>query len=180
MKARDLVYETAMALDANRARSLLTILGVVIGIAAVIAMTGMIGGVRASLYDSLGMSQTRLVNMYCYTEQPIMLHDIETMEQDLADLYDYITPNQYGSATATTGEKSGTASIRGTFNEYADLMGMKLMQGRYFSEEEADDNALVVVLGQDGVKTLFGSENAQVIDKTVRIGSADFTIVGVA
>ena len=46
MRANDLVYETVSALTANRARSLLTILGVVIGIAAVIAMTAMIGGIK--------------------------------------------------------------------------------------------------------------------------------------
>ena len=46
MKLSDLVLETASAFDANRARSLLTVLGVVIGIAAVIAMTALIGGVK--------------------------------------------------------------------------------------------------------------------------------------
>ena len=54
MSARDLIHEALHALEANRGRSLLTILGIVIGIAAVIAMTSLIGGVRNSLVAGLG------------------------------------------------------------------------------------------------------------------------------
>ena len=49
MRTRDILHETWSALDANRGRSALTVLGIVIGIAAVIAMTSLIGGVRQSL-----------------------------------------------------------------------------------------------------------------------------------
>ena len=55
MRAGDLVQETISALDANRARSLLTVLGVVIGIAAVIAMTALIGGVKAGLIRPISL-----------------------------------------------------------------------------------------------------------------------------
>ena len=51
MRIRDLAVETASALDANRGRSLLTILGIVIGITAVISMTALIGGIKQSLID---------------------------------------------------------------------------------------------------------------------------------
>ena len=52
MKARDLAYETGSALLANRMRTLLTILGIVIGIAAVIALTSLIDGMRAAIVAS--------------------------------------------------------------------------------------------------------------------------------
>ena len=54
MRIRDLFYETFSAIQANRGRSLLTILGIVIGIAAVISMTALIDGVKASLVGELG------------------------------------------------------------------------------------------------------------------------------
>ena len=57
MRIRDLVYETGSALDANRGRSLLTILDIVIGIGAVIAMTALIGGIKQSLVGEMGLNQ---------------------------------------------------------------------------------------------------------------------------
>lgn len=57
MKVRDLAVETWSALDANRGRSALTVLGIVIGISAVIAMTALIGGINKALVGELGLSQ---------------------------------------------------------------------------------------------------------------------------
>lgn len=54
MSARDLIQEALHSLEANKGRSLLTILGIVIGIASVIAMTSLIGGIQNSLVNSLG------------------------------------------------------------------------------------------------------------------------------
>ena len=59
MKARDLAYETGSALLSNRMRSLLTILGIVIVIAAVIALTSLIYGMRASIVGQLGLNAAR-------------------------------------------------------------------------------------------------------------------------
>lgn len=70
MTPRDLAAETATALDANRGRSLLTVLGIVIGIAAVIAMTSLIGGIRNSLVGELGLDAAKRVNIYAPTALP--------------------------------------------------------------------------------------------------------------
>ena len=56
MSARDLIQEALHSLEANKGRSLLTILGIVIGIASVIAMTSLIGGIQNSLVNSLGLN----------------------------------------------------------------------------------------------------------------------------
>ena len=79
MKARDLAYETFSALDANRGRSLLTVLGIVIGISAVIAMTALIGGVKQAMVGELGLSQARLVYVQCWYNRETRLDDVEAM-----------------------------------------------------------------------------------------------------
>ena len=56
MSTRDLIQEALHSLEANKGRSLLTILGIVIGIASVIAMTSLIGGIQNSLVNSLGLN----------------------------------------------------------------------------------------------------------------------------
>ena len=64
MKLKDLLYEAYHALSVNRMRSVLTILGIVIGIASVITMNALIGGVGKSLTASIGGNQMRVVTMY--------------------------------------------------------------------------------------------------------------------
>lgn len=64
MRTRDLLAETGSALRANKGKSALTILGIVIGIAAVITMTSLIGGIRDSLVGELGMNAARTISIY--------------------------------------------------------------------------------------------------------------------
>ena len=60
MNLSDLLHEAFRALEANRGRSLLTILGIVIGIGSVIAMTSLIGGIQTGLVNSLGLNAARM------------------------------------------------------------------------------------------------------------------------
>ena len=68
MSTCDLIREALHSLEANKGRSLLTILGIVIGIASVIAMTSLIGGIQNSLVNSLGLNAARMVQIYSSQE----------------------------------------------------------------------------------------------------------------
>ena len=74
MSARDLIHEALHALEANRGRSLLTILGIVIGIAAVIAMTSLIGGVRNSLVRASAQCGARRLHLPLVPDDPRRPH----------------------------------------------------------------------------------------------------------
>ena len=179
MRARDLVYETASALDANRARSLLTILGVVIGIAAVIAMTAMIGGLKNSMVGNLGLSQAQLVNIWCYYNRPMGEQDIEAMATEMSGIYEYVTPATSASADVSTSTKKVTGLIQGVRPEYAKAMNLNLMEGRFINEDEENQKQTVVVLDEIAVRTLFGAGTGSVVGKTVSLDGADYSIVGV-
>lgn len=179
MRPSDLVVETASAFNANRARSLLTVLGVVIGIAAVIAMIALIGGVKASLMNEMGLSQARLVESYCFYSREMTVDDVNAMQNEMSDLYEVVVPTSNGTADVTSATEKATAVITGTEPAYEAVMGVKMLQGRFFSHEESSAGQLVVVIDQAGVKKLFGNENAQVVGENLHIGGLDFTIVGV-
>ena len=83
MKIGDLFYETWHALSANKGRSFLTILGIVIGIAAVIAMTSLIAGVQNMLMGEMGLSQARQVSISAYSPQGITFDDLDKLEQGM-------------------------------------------------------------------------------------------------
>ena len=179
MRARDLVYETSSALLANRARSLLTILGIVIGIAAVIAMTAMIGGLKMAMVGELGLSQARLVNIACWYNRPMELSDAEALADEMKGVYEYVTPLTYGSADVSSTTKKANGQVMGVLPDYAQAMDLKMVQGRFFNEKEASSAQMVVVLDQASVRILFGSPDAQVVGKTLRVGSVEYSIVGV-
>ena len=178
MRMRDLAYETASALDANRGRSLLTVLGIVIGISAVIAMTALIGGIKQSLVGELGLNQARLVNIYLYLDRSVTLDDAHALTQMMPE-YEAVAPITYASAKTTSETKSFDASVVGTEPVYFHVMGLKFLQGESFTEQDESDGALVAVLDQGAVRNLYGKHDEQVVGKTVQIGSVSYRVVGV-
>ena len=179
MKASDLVYETVSALRANRVRSLLTILGVVIGISAVIAMTALIGGIKMSLVGEMGLSQARLVTINYWGERKIYMNDIDAMAKELSDDFETVLPMATTSSNVNSATKGLQGSIYGTKPSYFEVMNLNVVQGQCFSEEDYEDGDQLVLLDELGAKNLFGSDSANAVGKTLRIGSSEYRIVGI-
>ena len=181
MKARDLAYETGSALLANRVRSLLTILGIVIGIAAVIALTSLIDGMRAAIVGQLGLNAARTVEIVCWppNNRQLTEADVETMARDLAGDYDFITCYAYAwSSVSSSTSASEEMDIMACDEKFFEARGLKAEKGRVFTAEENEESSMVVVLGGASVKKLFGREDADAVGKTVRIGNDSYTVVG--
>ena len=182
MKARDLAYETGSALLANRVRSLLTILGIVIGIAAVIALTSLIDGMRAAIVGQLGLNAARTVEITCWppNNRQLTEADAEAMSRDLAGDYDFITYYAYAawSSVSSSTSTSEEMDIMACDEKFFEARGMKAEKGRVFTAEENEESSMVVVLGGASVKKLFGRADADAVGKTVRIGNDTYTVVG--
>jgi putative ABC transport system permease protein len=178
MRASDLVQETWQALDANRGRSLLTVLGIVIGISAVIAMTALIGGIKNSLMGSLGLESSRAMYLYVSSVDGMTSDDLSQIEQNVSG-YDFLTGAVGASADVTTGTTSKGASVTGVEPRYFSLMGSKIAQGRLFTDAEEKSGAQLAVIDQNGAKDLFGDDADNAVGRVVRIGGDDYSIVGV-
>ena len=178
MKAVDLVVETWSALDANRGRSFLTVLGIVIGISAVIAMTALIGGINRALVGELGLSQAQLVYINIFTGKPTTYEDVDKMARGLTD-YEYMVAASMGSADASTEKKKANASIQGVKPLYFKAMGTKFVQGRAFTDAEEGKGSMVVIIDKNSVKTMFGDADAEVVGRSISMGNNSYTIVGV-
>ncbi len=178
MRTRDILHETWSALDANRGRSALTVLGIVIGIAAVIAMTSLIGGVRQSLMGELGLDQARLIYIWIWGERPMTFDDIERIERNVPG-YDFVTGTTWANAQVSSDTKQVDGQIQGVKGVYFQAMGTRFAQGRGFTDAEEASGALMAVMDQGSVRTLFGSSDEQVVGRTIRVGNDQYTIVGV-
>ena len=176
MTPRDLASETASALDANRGRSLLTVLGIVIGIAAVIAMTSLIGGIRNSLVGELGLDAARRINIYA----PFTMDegDVEALATALPD-YEFVTGAYMGSIDASAPDGQLMLTVSGGDDNYLRADGIKVVRGRTWSAEEAEGAAQVALVTQDVMRQLFGNPDADPTGKSIKMGSPSYTIVGV-
>lgn len=176
MTPRDLASETASALDANRGRSLLTVLGIVIGIAAVIAMTSLIGGIRNSLVGELGLDAARRINIYA----PFTMDegDVEALATALPD-YEFVTGAYMGSIDASAPDGQLMLTVSGGDDNYLRADGIKVVRGRAWSAEEAAGAAQVALVTQNVMRQLFGNPDADPTGKSIKMGSSSYTIVGV-
>ena len=179
MSVADLFLETLSAFNANRARSLLTILGIVIGIAAVISMTAIIGGIKGALVGEMGLTQARLVMINCTYGSGLLKSDVEDMARDLNDSFEAISPLVFSTSDVSSTKEKARGLIYGTGPDHASIMGMNFVQGGYFTKKDADSASLVAVIEEMGVKKLFGSTTAQAVGQTVRIGGSEYQIIGV-
>jgi putative ABC transport system permease protein len=177
VRIRDLLYETWSALAANKGRSFLTILGIVIGIAAVIAMVSLIGGVKQSLVGELGLDQSRMVMIDLYTGQENTFEDLAGIEENV-DGYDYVAGAQWSSSTVSTGTKQQQSTVMGVGEHFFDAMGMTLKEGRLLTDDELASGSMSVVIDSYLSRELFGADE-QAAGKRVTIGNDEYVVVGV-
>ncbi|MDR1713687.1 MAG: ABC transporter permease [Coriobacteriales bacterium] len=179
MDLRDLLRETWFSLAANKARSFLTILGIVIGIASVIAMTSLVGGMQNMLLGEFGLYQARMIMIQPMME-PLSEDDLEALRQQFPE-YDLLTVSNSASARLSVTDKSTDQRIMGIDENYPAILNIKLEQGRLFTADDMKRSTRVLILGRGVVKELFGSEDADCLGKTVYVGPnrESYTIVGV-
>ncbi len=177
--------EALGSLSANKLRSALTILGIVIGVAAVIAMVSLGRGLQASINSQLsGIGTTQLSVFYMpdpeiRNPQPLTTGDAQALLDPVnAPDVKAVAASISGSGTVSYGSKSAVASIYGTTANYAELNNLKLQEGSFFGEEQVLGQSSTVVLGPRLADTLFNRTKG-LVGEMVRIEGQPYRVVGV-
>jgi len=180
MSLRDLLQETWSSLSSNKARSFLTILGIVIGIASVIAMTSLIGGMQNMLMGELGLFQARMVQMYAFGAEPLDQDDLDVLALQFPE-YEILTGVSSGSVEISTPSKTTGAQVVGADENYATVTNLKIEAGRAITADDQRRATKVLVIGRGVVLDLYGSEDYDCLGLTVRVGPnrESYTIVGI-
>lgn len=176
MSARDLIQEALHSLEANKGRSLLTILGIVIGIASVIAMTSLIGGIQNSLVNSLGLNAARMVQIY--SSQELSDSDVQKLKK-LVPQIEQIGIVKSAYTEYKTGDKSYTVMAQGVDSDMLDAVGAsKLVAGRTYTDVESKAGSRVALISRGGADQLYGNEQ-DALGKTIKVSNGEVQIVGV-
>ncbi len=178
------------ALTVHKLRSFLTMLGVVIGVGAVISLVAVGQGAQAQVvnqFQSLGSNLLTVstFNNFGFSREGLQtstrqlnLADVDAIRA-LATTVSLIAPDYSSSATVTYGGKTTSTTVTGLTEEYATVHNAGVSLGRFISNDDNDNLANVGVLGPTTVKNLFGSETANPVGETIRINRQNFQVVGV-
>lgn len=188
MNFLDTLRTALSAITANKLRSSLTTLGVVIGVASVIAMIGIAEGTRRQALEQLEALGSNLIVVFPNwgrSGQRTGGDEAETLRMEDVDLIRRSVPtaiNVSGEVRTRVSVKYGSANERsqvtGGLPELQQIRNIKLKEGRFFTEEENKLAAKVCVLGFDIYERLFG--DAPAVGSVIRINNQDFEVIGVA
>ena len=175
-------FHTAFgALLTHRLRSLLTVLGIVFGIAAVICMVAVSEGARSQIAEKLRTLGSNLLFIFPYPPSTGAAHaltedDASAILREVAGVQ-FSAPIIWGGKQAVAGNKNWPTTVWGNNSDYLLARQWPLSSGRMFSPQEIASGSKVAILGGDLADKLFGE--APPIGKTVRLGVAPFTVIGV-
>ena len=188
MLLTDLIYLSQKSLRSNLLRSILTSLGIIIGVSSVITMISIGSGAREEvekLIDRFGSnnlilrsqsSSSRGVSMGANSVNTLTLSDMENLKKELPAI-NSIAPQVSLSTQILANNNNWLSSVTGTTNEYFDLGNWSFESGRNFEEDELLSGKRVAIIGKTVVKNLFGEINP--IDEIIRINKVPFTVVGI-
>ena len=184
------------AIAGNKARSFLTMLGVIIGVMSVIVLMAIGQGTTASVTESISSMGTNLLTVNIQTRRIgkpgmggsnsrssqsakgtviLRLQEILALEDDASIAY--ASPTVSGSLTVKAGSVNTSASVMGVLPAYRHIINQGVQSGRYIIDADVDNRSAVCVIGPELAQDLFGNTN--VTGNTIHINGRRFRIVGV-
>lgn len=169
----------------NPMRSLLTVLGIVIGVAAVITMVTVGNGATQAVreqIESLGSNQLmirpgqRMGPGGSAGAPSFKLEDVDAIANQIAGVK-AVAPQRQQSMTVVAQGRNWSTQVIGSSNQYFILDNRQIRQGRYFEPQEEQSGAAVCVIGTTIEKEIFGSSNA--VGQMLRTGQFSCRVVGV-
>lgn len=174
------------AVKSNKLRSLLTMLGIIIGITAVIVLLGLGFGIQDRIEGKISGLGSNIVAIHPGSRSKYGSERTGALES--LSYKDYLaikklpniknaSPLVHGQYVAVNGNKNWNTDISGVNSEYITMTDQKLIEGRLWTEKEYVNRERVVVLGKTVANNLFGEISP--IGKKIRVNNMPFTVIGV-
>jgi macrolide transport system ATP-binding/permease protein len=188
MNFLDYMRQSISAMMAHKMRTFLSILGIMIGVAAVIAMLAIGQGAKASIEKQLasmgsnllvispGAAKSGAVSLQAGTTTRFTFQDVETIAK-LNDYVQGVSPSVSGRAQVVYQDKNWNTKVEGVDVSYEELRSAKPVAGRFFTEEEVKMRDKVALIGATVLKNTFG--NVDPIGQTIKINLINFRVIGI-
>ena len=176
------------SLAANKLRTFLTMLGVIIGVTSVIALVSVGMGVKKNVVDSISrLGSNMLIVMpgspnrggprgAAGSMTTLTFDDAEAIKNKIKNI-SYVSPTVNGSYQVIYGHENWNTTVTGVIPEYVAIQSLEIKNGLFFSQHDVDVRNRVAVIGSTVASNLFGEINP--VGKKIRVGNAPYTIIGV-
>jgi putative ABC transport system permease protein len=177
------------ALRANKLRSILTMLGIVIGVATVVALLSIGKGATASITSSIQSNGSNLLTVSPGKQQTgprpggsqqtsyLYYADYQLLQRSLVSNVVAIVPSYQSSYLVKYGSESFSVNVTGVTKDYQETHSYEVADGRFISDGDNKSESLVAVLGSQTAEDLFGGLNP--VGKTISVKGVKFEVVGV-
>ncbi len=184
----DYLRQAGISMVTHKMRSFLSILGILIGVAAVIAMLALGQGAKESIEQQLaslgsnllvvrpGSSRLHGVALGAGTVTRFTLQDVADIAK-LSDVVKVVSPSVTGRGQMVYANKNWNTQVEGVGADYAALRALNPSVGRFITEEEVKMRSRVILLGATVVKELFGEANP--IGETIKLNLVNFRVIGI-
>jgi putative ABC transport system permease protein len=189
MNLTNLFKIAVRALVRNKLRAFLTMLGIIIGVASVIAMLAIGEGSKKSIQDQMSSMGTNLimvmpnmqrrggVSLGASSSMALKYSDVTAIRNEAVSIA-AVSPAVNANGQVIYGNQNTQTSIYGVSEEYLDIRKLEIQSGRIFNSNEVRSMSKVCILGQTVVDNLFG-EGADPVGISIRIKNLPFEIIGV-
>ena len=185
-----MIFKVALlAILRNKTRSLLTCLGIIVGIAAVIAVLAIGKGAQKMMVAEISSMGNNLLMVFPERRQQGAVHagmgsgqtmtaeDAKAVKRELGHLVQSVSPSVNVNVQMIRQDKNWMGRVTGVSSDMPEIRNWEVAEGRFFSEAEERNCSRVCVLGATVVANLFGDENP--VGQSVRFGKMPFKVVGV-
>lgn len=165
----------------NKGRSALTMLGIIIGCASVIVLTGVGGGATQSITDSISEMGVNKVTVSMTrgrdSSRSIAIDDMEEYAEENSDVIKYMSPYISQTAMVKNGTVNGMTNVEGCGIDYEKINSLELASGRFFSDFDIENRRKVCIIGSYQVVEYFDGINP--VGQEIKINGDNFEIIGV-
>ena len=165
------------SISSNKMRAALTMLGIIIGVMALVVLVSLVSGATSSVTDAVSSLGSSMLTVSIEDDKgyPVTLDTLnEWMEGDDIGL---IAPQISDSLAVTGREASGSMTVYGTTPVYYDIQGLQLAMGRWLKNTDVENSSYVCVLNETAAEELLGYVDC--VGEAVSINSVKYTVVGV-
>lgn len=164
------------AIFANKMRSFLTMLGIIIGVVSLVVLVSIVSGTTDSVTEQISSMGTNLLTVRITDdkENPLKLSELSEITEHEA--IDETAPIAQTSATAKSGYTSEDITVYGTTGSYYTIQGMTLASGRFLKKSDVENHTYVAVINQTAAEEIFGTTD--VLGEEISLDGRAFQIIG--
>ena len=165
------------SIGANKMRAMLTMLGIIIGVMALVVLVSLVNGATSSVTDAVSGLGTSMLTVSISDDKGLPL-DLDTVngwmdEENIGLIAPYIST----SVTAMANGESGDVTVYGTTPAFYEVQGMQLAMGRFLKTSDVENHTYVCVINETAATELVGYVDC--VDQAIRLNGVEYTIVGV-